>query len=165
MPLDLAKLDQLWAATKPAQAGTAEKLPDGTYTMVVETVERSETKNHRPCVCWTLKVVGPRHSGRKHWHRDYLDHKTDEEQQRAFSYLMRNLGLFGVVLASLADLPRHAAEIQGRTIEVTLKTTNQYQACYFNKVVNAPISNGTTGQNGPATPTATAQGISSLSPF
>jgi hypothetical protein len=82
------------------------------------------------------------------------------------SYLKRNLALFGVNPEPFASLPRHYSTIVGKVVEVALKTSpSGFQATYFNKLVNAPASNGTGGGSGSGDPAATAPGISSLSPF
>jgi hypothetical protein len=166
MAVDLSKFNETWASATPPDPGNAERLPDGTYQVVVENLEVTTTKSGRDCVLWTLKVTGPRHAGRKVWHRDFLDQQERQEQLRALGYLKKNLALFGVHCERFEDLPAHFAGVVGQAVEVALKTNQRdYQNAYFNRLVSAPAGNGTTAGNGHGGNAASPRSIATLSPF
>jgi hypothetical protein len=96
-----------------------------------------------------MTVTGPKHIGRKVFHRDFLD------KAETFSYLKRNLALFGVHPENFADLPTFYPKIVGKSVQITLRTKNGFQAVYLNRLVqDASASSG----NG-------VKKISSLVPF
>src|SRR5262249_10026762 len=123
-------------------------------------IEATATKkDNRPCLVWTLKVLGPRFAGRKHWHRDFLD------WPETFGYLKRNLSLFGVQLTRLSDLPQHYPLLLGKAVEGTLRTySSGFQATQFNRLAGA-AGGLSASQGGNAGGGTDAGGIAGLAPF
>jgi len=128
--VDLTTLDGAFAT---AHLPTALAVPDGWYTVTVETVALRRTRRTgRPMLCWTLRIVSPPEwAARRLWRHLVLsrDH---------LGWLKQDLRLCGVELSRLSALPNYLARLRGVHLEVTKRTRDDYPVVRFHRRDPAP---------------------------
>ena len=119
---DLAALDDAFRDAPDEGA----PVPDGRYPVTVDRVElkRSQASGAK-MLEWELRIVGTEHAGRKIWKYTLIE--TPEHMVWA----KRDLRACGLELAKISDLPGRLHELLDLTIEVAVKTKNEFQGIYF----------------------------------
>jgi|GEM_PF-735484 len=128
---DLEQFDGDFAATEYDETAHAEGLPDGRYQMSVERVTLERSKAGNAMLLWQLRVVGPRHAGRRFWHRNMIISKKN------MSWLKHDVYTAGVRVEKVSDIPAHLEEFRDVLLEVQLKTKGDSQNSFINKRLNA----------------------------
>jgi len=128
--IDLSDRDKAFDEADP-ETSSFEPLPDGTYQVKVDAVElvRAKTTGNR-MLKWTLKVISYPHEGRLIW-------KYNGFEDEKLGWLKGDLGICGLTLDRLSELPRRLRELLDIPLEVRVRNTTKngqdYSNCYFNK--------------------------------
>lgn len=128
--IDLSSLDEAFAQARvPASA----PLPDGIYTVEVQSVELRQTRaTARPMLCWTLCVLAPRTlTGRRLWRNQVLAAQN-------LGWLKKDLRLCGLELTKLSDLPDQLGHLCGVSLEIVKRTHGDYESVTFRRRASPP---------------------------
>jgi len=130
--MDLSDMDKDYEEAD-IPAGDFEPIKDGTYQTQVDTVEIvwSKKEPRRRMVKWSLRVLNPPYENRLVW-------KYNSIEREKLGWLKSDLGLAGLKLDKLSELPRRLHELLDVPLEIRLKTSTgkngqDYQNCYFNR--------------------------------
>lgn len=127
--LDLAQFDDDYASA-PVEEREFEDVPDGKYQVKVEKVELTKAQSSgNPMLKWTLKILGPRCSGRLLWRNSVMASKEN------LKWLKTDLHTCGVDLEKLSELPNRLGDLLDVTLEVTKRTKGDSENIYFNRRV------------------------------
>jgi hypothetical protein len=129
--VDLAEFDDEFSQSEVSE-DSFEPIPNGKYQTEVESVELSRTLKGDPTLKWTLKVLGPTHSGRKLWRNNIIASPDN------VSWLKKDLLTCGLRLQRLSELPANLDRLLDLRLEVTVKSRvgddgKSYQSVYLNK--------------------------------
>lgn len=131
-PVDLSALDQDFSRLPPKT--TPRPVPDGRYLIEVEAVELTRARTSlRPILKWKLRILGPFGAGGLIYKNNSLS-TTDN-----LRWLKHDLGVCGLELDKLSDLPSHLARLLHLEIEVTKRTKGDFDNVYFERCTN-PVS-------------------------
>jgi len=131
--VDLSPLDRDFAAAAPATTS----VPDGRYPVRVEHVELITSRtSRRPFLKWTLLLLAPDHRNRRLWKKSIL------ASPAGLRWLKHDLGLCGLDLQKLSDLPGHLAELVGIELDVTKRTRNDWENVHFNRRIQPADHDG-----------------------
>jgi len=123
----LDALDGAWQSTKAADM---DNLPDGIYTVTVLKCYMGTTRDTgKPTLRWEFSVLLPMHLRNRRLFR------TSVISQEGLPYLKRDLAMLGINLARISDLPFHCQEALAKCLEVKVRTKDDRQNVYFNKLV------------------------------
>jgi hypothetical protein len=131
---DLGTLDEAYREAPDRDA----PVPDGRYTVNVDRVElkRSQSSGSK-MLEWELRILGPSQVGRKLWKYTLL------ETLENMTWAKRDFQAAGLTLAKLSELPSRLTDLLDQTLEVVVKTKDEFQKIYFRR-------NGESGGNGGA---------------
>lgn len=129
--IDLAELDSYQSDFGEAEFeenSSFEPVPDGRYQCRVDKAELVRAKTSgAPMLRWTLKILGPTHQGRLLWPNNVL------RPGPAMKWLKRNLGICGLKLTQITELPSRLHELLDVVIEVQKKSNGPNENYFFNK--------------------------------
>ena len=128
---DLEQFDDDFDSAECDFGGEAVDLPDGKYQMSVESAKLERSKAGNAMLLWQMRVMGPRHSGRRHWHRNMM------MSAQNMKWLKRDLYTAGIRITKTSDLPGCLQDFQDVLLEVQLKTKGDNQNSYINKRLSA----------------------------
>jgi hypothetical protein len=115
------------AAPMPEGGGMDAKVPDGSYQATIKRVDITRSKkNNKLLVRWRIKITGPILIGAE------LTKWNGFDDQEKLGYLKKDLAICGVQVTNLAKLEAQLVELDGKAVEVTVKTNGQYQNVYLN---------------------------------
>jgi hypothetical protein len=101
-------------------------VPDGRYTVTVDRVALKRSQNSKAKMLeWELRILGPSQMGRKLWKYTLLE--TPEHM----TWAKRDFNAAGLKLAKLSELPSRLSELLDRTLEVVVKTKDEFPNIYF----------------------------------
>lgn len=127
--LDLAQFDDDFAEA-PIEEREFEDVPDGKYQVKVEKVELAKAQSSgNPMLKWTLKILGPRCTGRLLWRNSVMASKEN------LKWLKTDLHTCGVDIEKLSELPSRLGDLLDVTLEVTKRTKGESENIYFNRRV------------------------------
>lgn len=125
--LDLAQFDDDFAEA-PVEEREFEEIPDGKYQVNVEKVELTRAQSSgNPMLKWTLKILGPRFSGRLLWRNSVMASKEN------LKWLKTDLHTCGMEIEKLSDLPARLGDLLDVKLEVTKRTKGESENIYFNR--------------------------------
>ena len=134
-PLDEFDLGTLDAAYQDAPDRDAA-VPDGCYTVNVDRVELKRSQNSGAKMLeWELRILGPSQVGRKMWKYTLL------ETAEHMTWAKRDFNAAGLKLTKLSELPSRLSELLDQTLDVMVKTKDEFTNIYFR-------ANGERGRNG-----------------
>jgi hypothetical protein len=111
-------------------AAATGAVADGRYRVRVERVElRASRFSGHPLLRWTLRLVDDPAERRLF--------KNNVIRAGSLHVLKHDLALCGLALARLSDLPVHLDRLRDHELEVTVRTTGDYQRVYFERAVPA----------------------------
>lgn len=124
---ELEQFDEEFAAAEVEERNAP--VPDGKYSVVVEKVEITRTKNYNNLmVKWTLRVLMPiEYEGRLLWRNSIIVSAEN------LKWLKTDLHTCGLELEKLSDLPAHLEYLEGVKLEITQKSKDKYTNIYFNE--------------------------------
>ena len=128
---DLEQFDDDFDSAECDFGGEAVDVPDGKYQMSVESAKLERSKAGNAMLLWQMRVMGPRHSGRRHWHRNMM------MSAQNMKWLKRDLYTAGIRITKTSDLPGCLQDFQDVLLEVQLKTKGDNQNSYINKRLSA----------------------------
>jgi hypothetical protein len=132
--LDLSRFDEDFRAAKvdPEAGG----VPDGTYQVVIESVDIGQSQAGNPKITWALRITGPQAANR-------VLFKTNGISENNLHILKQELRTCGLELDRLSDLPRHKDRMLDVQLEVTKRTRNGSANIYFDRRLSgAPAAAG-----------------------
>ncbi len=136
--IDLANLDDDFDSAE-VEDRDFESVPDGKYQVQIERVELTRAKSSgNPLLKWTLKIIGPSQQGRKLWRNNIIVSPEN------IKWLKQDLYTCGLQLAKLSELPTRLDELLDITLEVTKRTSGDYENVYLNQkivMVDEPAAN------------------------
>jgi hypothetical protein len=128
--IDLASFDATFQSENTEQPREFKGIPDGTYEVVVEKVELTESQRSSvPMIRWTLRVLDSRFRDRLLWRNQVISDHT-------IRFLRKDLEVCGLNLEKLSDLPTRLGELLGVRLEVAKKAKGDYQNVYFNRRID-----------------------------
>ena len=129
--IDLAQWEDVYEEHDVSESNDYDSLPDGRYQVEVASVDLTISKSGgNPMLSWELTVLGPRYVGRKIWRNNMMI--TPEN----IRWLKQDLWKCGLKLQKLSDLKTRLSELLDLRLEVTLKTKNDIQNVFFNKLLD-----------------------------
>ena len=128
---DLEQFDEDFESAEYDENDASDGLPDGRYQMIVESAKLERSKAGNAMLLWQMRVMGPRHSGRRHWHRNML------MSAQNMKWLKRDLYTAGIRITKTSELPERLQEFQDVLLEVQLKTRGENQNSFINKRLSA----------------------------
>lgn len=120
---------------KEAEVNSYTELPDGKYTVKVETARLKESKNHGiPMLAWEFVVVDGEYEGRHEWKYSLI---MPERMQ----WLKQDLFSAGLELEELHRLEEELPSLLDRLLEIKIETKmskngKEYRNVYIQKVVD-----------------------------
>lgn len=125
--MDLSDMDQAFDDADPETSGF-DPIPDGTYQARVESVELVWSKKQPPkrMLKWCLKILNPPYEGRLVW-------KYNGIENAKIGWLKGDLGLCGLTLEKLSDLPNRLRDLLDIPMEIRVKNVGDFTNVYFNK--------------------------------
>lgn len=139
--VDLAQFDDDFGSAE-VEDRDFDDVPDGKYQCLMERVELTHAKSsHNPMLSWTLKILGPKHKGRKLWRHNVMASKEN------IKWLKQDLYTCGLELQKLSDLPANLDKLLDVTVEVTKKTRGENENIYINRRIT--IAGDPEGQGEP----------------
>jgi hypothetical protein len=137
---DLGTLDQAYESAPDHDA----PVPDGRYTVTVDRVELKRSQGSGAKMLeWELRILGPSQVGRRLWKYTLLetvDHVV---------WAKRDFTAAGLKLAKLSELPSRLTELLDRTVEVVIKTRDEFTNIYFRAAGEASAAGATSGASRP----------------
>lgn len=125
--LDLAQFDDDFSEA-PVEEREFEDVPDGKYQVNVEKVELTRAQSSgNPMLKWTLKILGPRFSGRLLWRNSVMASKEN------LKWLKTDLHTCGLDIEKLSELPARLGDLLDVKLEVTKRTKGENENIYFNR--------------------------------
>jgi Protein of unknown function (DUF669). len=147
--MDLSRYDAEYAAAE-APTGNYDELPDGTYHVLVHTVELGSTREAGdPILKWQLEVQTGPQAGR------FLFRNNLFATPNNLKFLKKDLAVCGMTLTKLSELEDRLEELLDIELEVK-KTTDKkgdktYSNVYFQKRLT-PVAAGKGNGSGPLNP-------------
>lgn len=128
--MDLRDMDDDFDNATP-ETGGFTPLPDGNYQVAVDGAELVWSRAGNRMLKWTLKVLSSAHENRRVW-------KYHTIEQNRLGWLKADLGICGLTLDRLSELPRRLHELLDVPLEIQLVSKTgadgqEYQNCYFRK--------------------------------
>lgn len=134
----LESLDEAFAAAEVQENRTEfEPIPDGKYTVFVDTAELKEAKNGKPMLALRLEILEGPHRGRKLF-------KNNVIQQNTVAILKQDLTRMGYAIDKLSELD--PVDLLDRKLEVQKKTKEGYENIYINKFLGF-VEGGNDGED------------------
>ena len=144
--LDLANFDNDFDSAE-VEERDFEDVPDGKYQVSVEKVELTRAKTTgNPMLKWALKILGPKHKGRFLWRNNVMANSDN------IKWLKQDLYTCGLQLAKLSELPGRLDELLDVKLDVTKRTTGQYENIYLNRRIVVADEPGDAGVDEPIVP-------------
>lgn len=144
--LDLANFDNDFDSAE-VEERDFEDVPDGKYQVSVEKVELTRAKTTgNPMLKWALKIIGPKHKGRFLWRNNVMANSDN------IKWLKQDLYTCGLQLAKLSELPDRLDELLDVKLDVTKRTTGQYENIYLNRRIVVADEPDDTGIDEPIVP-------------
>ena len=129
--------EQAWEDAKKQAADDRENVvPDGTYTATTYRAEAYNAKSSgRAMLVLTLKILGPRATGRLVWHRHMLDRVA------GWPFLAADLDKYGVDIdgvPSIEALEPHLGTMLDQEFEIAVKAAGEFVNVRLIKRVDGP---------------------------
>lgn len=133
--VDLSVFDEEFES---AEAPEFEELPDGKYQVRIDRACLTKSQADNPMIKWELAVMSGTYEGRKLF-------KNSAITDASIPFVKADLLTVGLELKKLSDLPGRIGEVLDKALEVTKKTKGEYVNIYFNRLLNVPAGEATTG--------------------
>lgn len=125
--LDLAALDDAFAAAGAVAARPSASVPDGRYHVAVTHVALGSARTSgRPLIKWRLRICDPAFRGHVLWKTSVL------AGDASLRWLKHDLAVCGLDLVKLSELPRFLDELRDVELEVTKRTNGDWENVHFN---------------------------------
>ena len=115
----LAEFDDEYDNAPEPEPNKFEPLPDGKYQVKIEEVCLDESKAGNMMLKWELRVISGEFAKRKMFKNSML--QTPENM----TFLKGDLGICGIKLEKLSDLPSRLAELLDIPLEVFVKNKKE----------------------------------------
>jgi Protein of unknown function (DUF669) len=133
-PEDLASYEDVYGESDVTEEDY-ETVPDGKYQVIVERVELTRTLKGDPILKWELRILGPKHEGRRLWRNNVLGGPEN------IRWLKKDLYSCDLRLPRLSELPANLDRLLDIQLEVTKRTKGDYSSVYINRRVKAGAPN------------------------
>ena len=132
MPINLSQFYEGFRAESADSPQEFENVPDGKYHVTIEKLELTESRtSHSPMLKWTFRIIAPRFLNRLLWRNSVINHNT-------LKHLKADLHVCGLDLRNLSDLPNRLESLLDTKLEITKKTSGDYENIYVNARIDAP---------------------------
>jgi len=135
----LAAFDEEYAQ---AEAPDFDEVPDGKYQVRVESARMAQSQKGAPMIKWDLVIITGPLEGRHIF-------KNSVITPSALPFVKGDLKTLGLQLARFSDLPNHLEELLDKRLQITKKTRDEFANVYFNKLLLASDSGGSSGDPAP----------------
>ena len=133
--IDLSALDHDYAEA-PVE-DRSQEVPDGRYQVLVERVYLTKARSTgNPLLRWTLRILGPTHSGRLLFRNNVMLSKEN------LRWLKSDLHTCGLELGRLSDLANQLESLLDVRLEVVKRTRGDNVSVYFNRQLRADEAAG-----------------------
>lgn len=137
MVINLAQFDEQWANIVPIE-NEFDEVPDGTYNVIVEKLELTESQNRNPMLKWTLSIVDDlKHNNRKIFRNNMI---ASPENLRWLKTDLANAGL-EIVKVSELENPDTRMKLIGVKLQVQKKTKKHENEEFVNVYIRKRLSN------------------------
>jgi hypothetical protein len=128
-PPDLTEFDGEFEAARPIDNS---KVPDGQYHVRVHDVTLGYSRKDDPMLSWEFVVLSGEHVNRHIFKHTVITKKS-------LGFVKGDLKTFGLELKRLSELHHRLDELIGHTLEITVRTKDEYTDVIFNQWIQVPV--------------------------